>query len=88
MLAEFYGWEHEAMMRLTPNLIRAYHRQIGRVAASRELRQIRVASAPHMSKDGRSELDRELRREIAAEPEKKIVISDNASLRNFLRGRR
>lgn len=74
------------MMRLTSRQIVAYHKQIARLRAASELRQLRLLTAPHTSRDSISQLQRELIREARGEAEKSTekVIRNNAELRNWL----
>ena len=85
-LAEFYHWSHDDMMRLTSRQIVAYHRQIARLRAAADLRQLRLITAPHTSRDSIAQLQRELIRDVrgvtAEKPE--MVIRNNAQLRSWL----
>jgi hypothetical protein len=73
------------MMRLSPRLISAYHRQIDRMRAMELLETVRVALAPHISQGDRSQFVEELRRRAEGRKQLSITIADNAALEAFIR---
>jgi hypothetical protein len=60
------------MMKLSPRLIIAYHRQIDRLRAAELLDLLSVGCAPHREPAARKELYDELVRRVRAEPERTI----------------
>lgn len=74
------------MMSMTPRQIRAYHRQIERLQASRDLRLLRIVTAPHAGADHQKQVQRDLNQAARGEQPKEIVVSNNADLQRLLRG--
>lgn len=75
------------MMRLTSRQIAAYHRQIERLRAYREMRLLRVQTAPNSAESLR-ELQMDLTRAARGiEPKKSdiVVISNQAELTAFMK---
>lgn len=71
---------------MSPRKVRAYHRQIARLQAARDMRLLDVVTAPHVGIDFVKQLRRDLETKARGERKREIVITSNADLKKFLRG--